>query len=168
MTSITLREIAYDSPEYDQTVDFRYTILRQPLNLTFTPADRADDAADIHLAAFAAADTTTATPTAATVVGTLVLHPPQPPPSQHADSTLDKRIIKMRQVAVAPHTRGTGIGRKLVSWSEEVARQRGYTVMVLNARTTAVGFYLALGYKCVGEEFDEVSIPHQRMEKELI
>ena len=159
MASLSLREIVYDSPDYHQSVALRQLILRQPLNLTFTPADLAHDSTDIHLAAF-----TTPADNATELVATLVL---QPLTAHSADTQQARPAIKMRQVAVAEHTQGRGIGRKLVGWSEEVARERGFDRMVLHARKPAVGFYTALGYQCVGDEFIEVGIPHQRMEKAL-
>jgi predicted GNAT family N-acyltransferase len=39
--------------------------------------------------------------------------------------------------------------------------------MVLNARDTAIPFYLHLGYELVGEPFVEVGIPHRKMRKAL-
>jgi predicted GNAT family N-acyltransferase len=37
----------------------------------------------------------------------------------------------------------------------------------MNARKNALGFYDKLGYKVVGDEFLEVTLPHFTMEKEL-
>jgi predicted GNAT family N-acyltransferase len=37
----------------------------------------------------------------------------------------------------------------------------------MHARKNAVGFYEKMGYKVRGEEFQEVSIAHYEMEKEL-
>ncbi|MEO8175011.1 MAG: GNAT family N-acetyltransferase [Sediminibacterium sp.] len=37
----------------------------------------------------------------------------------------------------------------------------------MHARESAVGFYEKHGYKVVGDEFVEVTIPHFIMEKEL-
>jgi predicted GNAT family N-acyltransferase len=37
----------------------------------------------------------------------------------------------------------------------------------MHARKTAVGFYEKLGYKRIGNEFLEVTIPHYAMEKAL-
>ena len=39
--------------------------------------------------------------------------------------------------------------------------------MTLHARQVAVPFYERLGYSIVGEPFEEVSIPHFKMEKGL-
>jgi predicted GNAT family N-acyltransferase len=38
---------------------------------------------------------------------------------------------------------------------------------MMHARTTAVGFYEKLGYKRMGDEFEEVTISHYVMEKDL-
>ena len=41
----------------------------------------------------------------------------------------------------------------------------GFTLM--HARANAVGFYEKMGYKVIGDEFIEVTIPHYVMEKRL-
>ena len=75
--------------------------------------------------------------------------------------------IKMRQVAVDDRIQRKGIGTELVLFSERLARDRGYKRMVLNARDTAVPFYLRLNYAVDGDPFEEVGIPHFRMVKAL-
>lgn len=40
--------------------------------------------------------------------------------------------------------------------------------MVLHARDSALDFYLSLGYSIVGDPFEEVGIPHHRMEKSFV
>lgn len=76
---------------------------------------------------------------------------------------------QLRQVAVAPVIRGTGIGRLLVAGLEEQAAAEGASEVWLNARDSAYGFYLALGYGFAGEEFvsELTGIPHRRMVKRL-
>jgi predicted GNAT family N-acyltransferase len=37
----------------------------------------------------------------------------------------------------------------------------------MHARKNALGFYEKMGYKLFGEEFEEITIPHYVMEKEL-
>lgn len=75
----------------------------------------------------------------------------------------------LRQVAVAPEVRGTGVGRLLVTRLEERAAAEGAHEVWLNARDSAYGFYRALGYDFVGEEFvsELTRIPHRRMAKLL-
>jgi predicted GNAT family N-acyltransferase len=45
--------------------------------------------------------------------------------------------------------------------------EKGVKLMHCNARKTAVPFYLQLGFETVGEEFEEVGIPHFRMQKTI-
>ena len=139
-------EIEFATPEYDETVNLRDSILRKPLNLSFSEEELAEEYTDIHLAAYDAAWI---------LRGCLVLTPKS------------ENVIKMRQVAVDSDAQGTGIGRALVEKSEIVARSRGYARMELNARDTAVPFYEKLGYHTEGSMFEEVSIAHFKMAKEL-
>ncbi|RAQ30601.1 hypothetical protein DPQ25_03690 [Hydrogeniiclostridium mannosilyticum] len=53
-------------------------------------------------------------------------------------------------------------------FAETLCRARGHRLLWLNARRTAEGFYLRLGYRRTGEEFLELGIPHIRMEKRLL
>lgn len=138
--------IEFATPEYDESVALRDAVLRRPLGLAFSPEQLAAEWSDLHLAAF---------DTIGRMVGILLLTP------------VAEKTIKMRQVAVAPEYQGKGVGAVLVRASEEEARKRGFEKMVLNARETAVSFYLRLGYDKVGDRFEEVTIPHFKMEKTL-
>jgi predicted GNAT family N-acyltransferase len=142
---LTIRTIQHDSREYWETIELRRRVLREPLGLDFDPDDLAKESADLHVAAFEAPN----------LVGCLVL------------TLLDEVRIKMRQVAVDSTLQGFGIGTHMVAFSESLARTHGYKEMVLNARDTAVPFYLRLDYEIVGEPFEEVTIPHLRMMKRL-
>jgi ribosomal protein S18 acetylase RimI-like enzyme len=73
----------------------------------------------------------------------------------------------MRQVAVASEAQRQGVGRAMVEFSETFARRLGFTRMVLHARENAIPFYERLGYCRIGERFEEVTIPHWEMVKEL-
>jgi len=73
----------------------------------------------------------------------------------------------MRQVAVDGTYQAKGIGKKLVEYSERLALEKNFDKIILNARDTAVKFYLKLGYRIEGEMFIEVEIPHYRMSKKL-
>lgn len=136
--------IAFATPEYDESIALRYEVLRKPLGLSFSPEQLAKEWADTHLAAFH---------NSGKMVGILVLSP------------LDDEIVKMRQVAVTAEMQGRGVGAALVAQAENTAQAAQFKKMVLNARETAVPFYLRLGYQIVGERFEEVSIPHFKMEK---
>jgi GNAT superfamily N-acetyltransferase len=73
----------------------------------------------------------------------------------------------MRQVAIEPEWQGKGIGRRLVEYAEQFARDTGFTTMYCHARDLAVPFYKKMNYHTVGEPFVEVTIVHYGMEKGL-
>ena len=76
-------------------------------------------------------------------------------------------MVRLRQMAVLNTVQGKGIGRSLMQFAENIARDRGYKKITMHARKNALGFYEKMGYKKVGDEFTEITIPHYSMEKEL-
>lgn len=145
MKTLSCRQIEFGSPEYEATVALRDAVLRRPLGLEFSPAQLAAESADYHLACFRDDE----------LAGCLILVP----------GTAGR--IQMRQVAVAGHAQGQGVGRALIVFAEEFARGHGFHEMTLHARETAVPFYHKLGYQRVGERFEEVTLPHWEMRKPL-
>jgi predicted GNAT family N-acyltransferase len=74
---------------------------------------------------------------------------------------------KIGRMAVMNKRRGEGIGRSILAFLMERARERGIRRAVLHAQLTAEGFYLKNGYIPEGEVFDEAGIPHRLMSREL-
>ena len=74
---------------------------------------------------------------------------------------------RLRQMAVINDLQGKGIGKALMQFAENLARDRGFRKLTMHARKNAIGFYEKLGYRCVGDEFVEITIPHYIMEKDL-
>jgi predicted GNAT family N-acyltransferase len=74
---------------------------------------------------------------------------------------------KVGRVAVLASARGTGVGTALMEKLHDLARPRGIAAVWCNAQVSAVPFYLRLGYRMVGERFEEAGIEHVRMEREL-
>jgi len=142
---LAICEVVHGSPEYWATVDLRDSILRRPLGLQFS-AEELDAEKDSHHVVCYRGDR---------LVGCLVLRP------------LESGDVRMRQVAVVPELQRQGIGKALITYSEALARQNGYRRMILHARDTAVGLYEKLGYSRLGDQFEEVTIPHWKMEKSL-
>lgn len=140
-----LRLVTHGSDDYRLTVDLRRRVLRTPLGLDFSDRELEGEAKDLHLAAFSDGK----------LVGCLVLTP------------ADHGVLKMRQVAVEPERQGQGIGASLVRESEQVAVRHAAHRLVLHARETVVPFYEKLGYEAEGGSFEEVSIPHRFMFKNL-
>jgi ribosomal protein S18 acetylase RimI-like enzyme len=62
---------------------------------------------------------------------------------------------------------GKGIGRALMNFAENIARDRGYKKVIMHARSNTTGFYEKVGYKIKGDQFTEITIPHYLMEKDL-
>lgn len=143
--AVNLREIFANTSEHTAAVRLRNAVLREPLGLDFTPEEVADEPHNFHLAAFAEE----------ALVAVLLLKP------------MDAAIVKMRQVAVAPEWQGRGVGAQLVRFAEEFARAKGYRTIYAHARSTALRFYVRHGYVVEGEEFIEVTVPHQRIVKVL-
>jgi ribosomal protein S18 acetylase RimI-like enzyme len=58
-----------------------------------------------------------------------------------------------------------GLGKRLMNELEATLRSRGFTSIILHARSSAVGFYEKLGYSAIGDEFTEITVAHRRMVK---
>lgn len=75
---------------------------------------------------------------------------------------------QLRYMAVKTDTQGLGVGKKLILYAEEKARQKGAATMILQAREIALGFYKKCGYKIAKKSFlmwDEIQ--HYLMDKGL-
>ena len=126
-------------------VHLRMEILRKPLGLKFDPEELEREKEDLLMGAFEEDK----------LLGCCLL------------TQVDKRTLRLRQMAVPNNMQGKGIGRALMIFCENVARDRGYRKLIMHARKTALGFYEKLGYHVAGAEFVEVTIPHYIMEKDL-
>jgi len=75
--------------------------------------------------------------------------------------------VRLRQMAVLSGLQGKGIGRVLMIFAENVARDRRYKKILMHSRVTSIPFFDKLGYFINGEPFVELTIEHVVMEKEL-
>ncbi len=140
-----IKQIDHGTKEYQQMVELRNDLLRKPLNLTFEADELDKEENDILIGAFDEEK----------MLGCCLL------------TRVDKQCVRLRQMAVQNNLQGKGIGRAMMNFAENVARDAGYKRIMMHARLSAVGFYEKLGYKIKGDEFNEVSIPHYTMEKKL-
>jgi YbgC/YbaW family acyl-CoA thioester hydrolase len=76
------------------------------------------------------------------------------------DHPSEARIGRM---AVQRCARGIGLGRRVLDKLIELARQQDRPRLSLHAQLSAQPLYAAAGFEPVGEVFDEVGIPHQKM-----
>ena len=126
-------------------VQLRNDILRKPLGLWFDKEELEQEKEDILMGAFEDDR----------ILGCCVM------------TRMDARTLRLRQMAVPNNMQGKGVGRALMIFAENIARDLGYRRLCMHARSTAVGFYQKLGYRTAGNEFTEVTIPHYVMEKDL-
>ena len=137
--------IDHGTKEYQQMVNLRNEILRKPLGLSFDKEELDKEKDDILMGAFEDDR----------LLGCCLL------------TRMDAFTIRLRQMAVPNNMQGKGVGRALMIFAENIARDLGYRKLCMHARQTAVGFYQKLGYSVSGEPFEEVTIPHYIMEKAL-
>ena len=74
---------------------------------------------------------------------------------------------QLRQMAVLNSLQGKGVGRALILFAENLARDRGFKTMFMHARKNTTSFFEKMGYKTCSNEFIKLTIPHIEMEKEL-
>ena len=142
---MALKIIDHGSPEYQQMVKLRDAVLRKPLGLIFTPEDLETEKDNILIAAFEEER----------MLGCCMLVEERPD------------VVRLRQMAVLNVLQGKGVGRALMNFAENIARDRGYKIVKMHARNNSIGFYEKVGYRKKGDEFIEVTIPHYVMEKQL-
>ena len=142
---MALRLIDHGTKEYQQMIRLRTDILRKPLGLKFQQDELDQEKEDVLIGAFEDDR----------ILGCCLL------------TRVDDQTVRLRQMAVPNNLQGKGIGRALMIFAENIARDLGYKTLVMHARKTAIGFYEKLGYNCTGNEFVEVTIPHYVMEKKL-
>lgn len=67
------------------------------------------------------------------------------------------------RVAVLKPWRGLGVGKALIYYLLEQARDRGFPQVFLDAQIEAIDFYRRLGFEAEGKEFMDAGIPHRHM-----
>lgn len=142
---MALKILDHGSPEYLQMVKLRNEILRKPLGMSFTDDELQKEKNEILIGAFEED----------VILGCCMVV---------KENELECRL---RQMAVLNTLRGKGVGRALMTFAENIARDRGFKRMIMHARSSALGFYEKLGYVSVGDEFIEITIPHYIMQKDL-
>tara|TARA_B110000091_G_scaffold204777_1_gene239827 strand:+ start:452 stop:988 length:537 start_codon:yes stop_codon:yes gene_type:complete len=61
-----------------------------------------------------------------------------------------KKQVKLHRIYLQQKTQGNGIGKKVLSWLEDKAKQKGYEIIwldAMNEQPQAFQFYKKLGYK---------------------
>ena len=140
-------DIDFGSSRYEQLVDLRYKVLLEPLGLRFLDAHREKEMNYLHIGCIENLDDK--------LVGGLMLIP------------LDNEVIRMMQVAVDTKHQGVGVGRFMVEYAEQRAREAKYKTIVMHAMLNVIGFYEKLGFEQEGDIFEERGITFAKMVKQL-
>jgi predicted GNAT family N-acyltransferase len=75
---------------------------------------------------------------------------------------------KIGRMAVLKEWRRHGVGRALMQALMRTAAARTQSHLVLHAQVHAIPFYEAMGFRVVGDEFEEAGIPHRKMERTTV
>jgi len=140
-----LKQIDHGSKEYEQIIQLRFSVMREPLGLGFTKEELDKEKENIHIGAFEDDE----------LLGCCML------------AKVDGETLQLRQMAVKNNLQRKGIGGSILSFAENLSRDKGYRKIMMHARDTAVGFYEKFGYIVTGEPFTEINLPHRIMEKNL-
>ncbi len=140
-------DIDFGSSRYDQLVELRYKILLEPLGLKFLDSHRNAEAGYLHIGCIEGLDDK--------LIGGLMMVP------------VDNDTIRLMQVAVDSKYQGEGVGREMVKYAEQRAREAGYNKIIMHAMLSVVHFYEKNGYRQEGEIFEEQGITFAKMVKDL-
>lgn len=142
---IVMKKIEYGSGEYQETIDLRDEVFRKPWGLDIKDDDLSPDKDMDIYGAYLDGE----------LIGTVFL-------AEHEEG-----VARVRNVAIYEDYRGQGLGKYLMDFIEDIAREKGYKKSFLMGRTIVEDFYKRLGYKTIGEAYDYRTIPHVDMIKDL-
>jgi predicted GNAT family N-acyltransferase len=141
-----IRLIDTQSNYYKDVVMLRHDVLRKPIGLSISQEDIEDDKNQYIIISLDNEE----------VVGCLFI------------KIVSQENVKFRQMAIAENDQHKGIGRAIISFAENFCQLNKYKIIELHARKTALEFYQKQNYQSIGEEFNEVGIPHFKMLKTLV
>ncbi|HEY6955610.1 MAG TPA: GNAT family N-acetyltransferase [Flavisolibacter sp.] len=142
---MTIRQIDFDSKDYEEMLALRVSQLLEPIGVPATYIDREAERKDILVGAFDGDE----------MIGCCVLTPRL------------KGNMQLRQMAVRKDYRSKGIGAQIIDFAEAIARQRNFTTLMMHARDPVIVFYQKCGYEIYDAPFSEVGIGHHKMRKLL-
>ena len=132
--------------EWEKYDDFRWEILRKPLNIPHVPLKDNLEESSYHFMAITSSNEIVA-------CGRL-----------HMNNDEEAQI---RYMGVSENRRRMGLGSLIVDRLENQAKVLGASSITLNARNVALDFYKSKGYKTIEPYQSDTNIPHTRMKKFL-
>lgn len=143
--NIVMKKINYGTDDYEKTIDIRNDEFRKPQGLDIRDEDLSGDKEMDMYGGY--------------IDGELM--------SLVFLADVDKDTGQAKSVIVTDGYKGKGIGRFLMNFIEDKAREKGYSKMKIMGRVKVEGFYEKLGYKTTSEPFDYYQTPHIYMTKNL-
>lgn len=144
------RLIDHGSKAYQESLALRHQILRIPLGMDLFDGSYNDLSEEVRYYHFGAFDDDGVLVASALGIPTSI------------------QEIRIKQMVVVENLQNQGVGKRLFMAFEAYLLNIGFQIFVLHARKTAHGFYLNLGYEILGDEFQEVGLPHYKMRKTFI
>ena len=140
-------DVDFGSTRYDELVELRYKILLEPLGLKFLDAHRVNEINYLHIGCIESLDDK--------LIGGLMLAP------------VDNDTVRLMEVCVESKYQREGIGRAMVQYALDRAKEVGYENVVMHARLTAVHFYEKCGFRQDGDIFEEQGLTFAKMVKKI-
>ena len=147
MRQLTAKLVEYNSPEFQQACELRYKLFFAKHNLPRSIVTDLKQADYFH--------------GIITIDNKVVAYGQLVP---HQD-----KIYQICQMVVMPEYQRQNLGKKILLFLIDIAKQERAIALTLNARLTAVGFYQKLGFQTHGTSFPSSStgIPHITMNLKL-
>ena len=80
----------------------------------------------------------------------------------------EEKQVKLHRIYLHKKTQGKGLGKKLLVWLEERAKEKGYKIIwldAMNEQPQAFQFYKKQGYKYHSHTFLEYNLLHEEVRK---
>jgi predicted GNAT family N-acyltransferase len=139
--------IEFGSAQYLQAAWLRYRLFYQEHNIPFESINNDAEIQDIHVAVLNRIDDRVL------AYGRLA-----------QNNSLEFQI---HQMVVQPEYQAKGFGSQILHSLVNLAREKGASTIVLNARVTRVDFYKKFGFRTMGDIFASAStgVPHIKMQR---
>jgi N-acetylglutamate synthase-like GNAT family acetyltransferase len=148
---IEIREISMNDPLYQRERELRNEVLLRPIGIEDFGWEHKDTESTHIIAVEKPQDGGKET-----LIGCVLLHP-----------LIEEKKGQLMQMAVRSNKQKGGIGRLLVARLLEIAKSKGITTVFCHSRSNVYGFYGSVGFKKIGNEFEEVGIKHHKMSIEV-
>ena len=140
-----IKEIKYNSDDYQKILFFRFQNLRKPLNLKWSKKDLQNEDKQNHFVVMHNLE----------IIGSLCL------------KKIDTQTIKLRQMAIKKEYQKKGYGSEVIRFTESFARHNNYKIIILTARLSALEFYEKNSFNTSGKIFNDVTVDSIKMFKFL-